>query len=208
MREKEVKSYKWVALKESAPKNAVLYILDPRSKEIELFITDKNGNPKPVKSHINIREYVKLGNNNAIRVEDGQIFVKKYNSDDGFIIVEETADDYKLRLNVDKIELLDNKQNSLETDGTGTKYPTVDAVNEVIQQVRQEIGEAGGDKNFVYDQPTPSSVWVIRHGLGKKVNVTIVDSANTVVIGQVTINDGNMVRIEFNASFTGQAILN
>ena len=105
-------------------------------------------------------------------------------------------------------EKLINKQNDLNPDGTGTKYPTVDAVNEVIQQVRQEIGEAGGDKNFVYDQPTPSSVWVIRHGLGKKVNVTIVDSANTVVIGQVTINDGNMVRIEFNASFTGQAILN
>lgn len=105
-------------------------------------------------------------------------------------------------------EKLINKQNDLNPDGTGTKYPTVDAVNEVIQQVRQEIGEVGGDKNFVYDQPTPSSVWVIRHGLGKKVNVTIVDSANTVVIGQVTINDGNMVRIEFNASFTGQAILN
>ena len=64
------------------------------------------------------------------------------------------------------------------------------------------------DSNYVHDQAQPSSIWTINHPLNKKVSVTITDTAGTVVEGQVTINDGNKVVIEFNFPFSGEAILN
>ena len=68
------------------------------------------------------------------------------------------------------------------------------------------IGEA--DKNYVHDQAVPKSIWTIDHTLNKKVSITITDTAGTVVEGQVTINNGNKVVIEFNFPFSGEAILN
>lgn len=64
------------------------------------------------------------------------------------------------------------------------------------------------DKNYVYDQPTPSKEWDIIHNLNKKPSCTIIDSAGTVIEGKVVINDGVRILIEFNAPFTGSVILN
>lgn len=64
------------------------------------------------------------------------------------------------------------------------------------------------DANYVHDQAQPVNIWTINHPLNKKVSVTITDTAGTVVEGQVTINDGNKVVIEFNFPFSGEAILN
>lgn len=69
-------------------------------------------------------------------------------------------------------------------------------------------GSEDVDANYVHDQAQPASIWTINHFLNKKVSVTITDSAGTVVEGQVTINDGNKVVIEFNFPFSGEAILN
>ena len=64
------------------------------------------------------------------------------------------------------------------------------------------------DKNFTYDQTTPSKEWDILHNLNKKPSVTVTDSADTVVEGNIVINDGVRLLIKFNAPFTGTAILN
>lgn len=64
------------------------------------------------------------------------------------------------------------------------------------------------DKHYIHQQSAPNSLWVIDHPLNKKVSVTIVDTANNVIEGAVSINDGNRVIIEFNAPFSGEALLN
>ncbi|MBQ0148051.1 MAG: hypothetical protein KBS93_06335 [Flavobacteriaceae bacterium] len=69
-------------------------------------------------------------------------------------------------------------------------------------------GNIEGDKNFIYNQTIPSKKWDILHNLNKKPNVTVTDSVDTVVEGRVVINDGVRLSIEFNAAFTGTAILN
>lgn len=208
IRAEEVKSYKWVKLKENPPKNAVLYVLDPITKEVELFVTNKNGLPKPIKSYIDIKDYVKVGADNAIIVDNNRLFVKKYESGDEYIEIENSPTDYKIKLNVDKIELVENKQNNLNPDGTGTKYPTVDAVNQKFEDIEDQISNVSGDKNFVYEQTTPSKIWEYEHGLGKKPSVQVTDSAGTVMMGQITVNDGTRVRIEFNIAFWGYATNN
>lgn len=65
-----------------------------------------------------------------------------------------------------------------------------------------------GDKNFVYNQTVPSSIWNITHNLNKFPSVTIVDSANTEVVGDVIHLNENEVQIIFSASFSGKAIFN
>ena len=64
------------------------------------------------------------------------------------------------------------------------------------------------DKYYVHDQGLSSATWSITHNLAKKPSVTVVDSANTVVIGEVAYVNDNSLTIKFQAGFTGKAYLN
>lgn len=64
------------------------------------------------------------------------------------------------------------------------------------------------DKNFVYSQAVPSSVWVVSHNLNKYASVTVVDSAGTTVYGEVEYNSLNQCTLRFKAPFSGEAFFN
>lgn len=64
------------------------------------------------------------------------------------------------------------------------------------------------DKNFVFDQSTPSATWNIVHNLNKYPSVTVIDSANNMVIGEVHYPSINEVVIIFSGGFSGKAFLN
>ena len=64
------------------------------------------------------------------------------------------------------------------------------------------------DANFVFTQGAASATWVVDHDLAKKPSVTVVDSAGTVVIGQVDYNTDNRCTITFEAAFSGKAFFN
>jgi len=53
-----------------------------------------------------------------------------------------------------------------------------------------------------------SDVWTITHNLGAYPSVTVVDSASTVVIGNVDYTNANILTITFSAAFSGCAFLN
>ena len=61
---------------------------------------------------------------------------------------------------------------------------------------------------FVFSQNQASNRWEIHHELKKYPSVTIVDSAGTVVIGNVQYVDENNVVCTFSAPFSGIAYLN
>jgi hypothetical protein len=65
-----------------------------------------------------------------------------------------------------------------------------------------------GDANFVHTQGVAATQWVVDHNLGKKCSVTVVDSAETVQIGQITYNSVNRVTLDFEAAFSGKAFFN
>lgn len=73
-------------------------------------------------------------------------------------------------------------------------------------EVKELISD--GDKNFVHVQNIPSNTWNITHGLGKFPSVTIIDSANTEVEGDVIHLNENQVQLTFSASFSGKAVFN
>jgi hypothetical protein len=61
---------------------------------------------------------------------------------------------------------------------------------------------------FVFDQQVASSVWVVVHNMGKFPSVSIVDTANDQVEGEVKYNTNNQLTITFTAPFAGKAYLN
>ena len=71
------------------------------------------------------------------------------------------------------------------------------------------VGSGGsGDKTFNFTQAVASKRWEIKHDLGKYPSVTIVDTGDNVVVGQVDYVDENNLICTFNAAFSGKAYLN
>jgi len=64
------------------------------------------------------------------------------------------------------------------------------------------------DKAYTHTQSVSATVWVVTHGLDKYASVTVVDSAGTVVIGQVDYNSLNQITLTFKATFSGKAYFN
>lgn len=79
-----------------------------------------------------------------------------------------------------------------------------DAENRVV--VRSLAG-AGNTRRHVHSQASPQTTWTINHTLGGKPSVTVVDSADTVVIGEVTYISNTQVQVSFTAAFSGYAYL-
>lgn len=62
-------------------------------------------------------------------------------------------------------------------------------------------------KRNIYIQEAASSTWTISHNLGGYPSVTVVDSAGTVVVGEVTYNSSSSVTVAFQSAFSGKAYL-
>jgi len=62
-------------------------------------------------------------------------------------------------------------------------------------------------KRFVFTQGSAASSWAITHTLSGYPSVTVVDSANTVVEGDVQYNSTTQLTITFASAFTGKAYL-
>ena len=66
----------------------------------------------------------------------------------------------------------------------------------------------GGDSSYVYTQASPSATWVINHNMAKFPSVTVVDSANNIVYGEVLYNSNMQVTLTFAGAFSGKAFFN
>lgn len=60
---------------------------------------------------------------------------------------------------------------------------------------------------YTHTQSSPSTTWTITHNLGYHPSVTVVDSAQTVVIGDVTYVSDNQLIVSFSVPFGGKAYL-
>lgn len=78
-----------------------------------------------------------------------------------------------------------------------------DAPNQVIVRT----GAVGNTRRHVHAQATPAESWIITHNLGGKPSVTVVDSADTYVVGEVTYNSTSQVTVAFTTPFSGYAYL-
>ena len=72
----------------------------------------------------------------------------------------------------------------------------------------QKIDDFAGKQAYVHTQSTPSATWVINHNLGRNPSVTVVDSSEKVVFGDITYVTDNQLTVSFSAAFGGKAYLN
>lgn len=89
--------------------------------------------------------------------------------------------------------------------GTGTEHGLLIEINPADLY---QIGVINHNHSFVFEQNTPSSSWVIVHNLNRSPSISIVDSGNSIVGGNITYINQNEVRVDFNSSFAGKAYLN
>ena len=62
--------------------------------------------------------------------------------------------------------------------------------------------------SYKHIQSAALAEWTIYHNLGKFPSVTIVDSVDRVVYGEIDYIDENTVKVSFKAAFSGRAYLN
>ena len=92
--------------------------------------------------------------------------------------------------------------NLISIGGNGVLY-----LNNIYDIVNFTFGSES-DKTFEFTQLSPSTSWNITHNLLKYPSITVIDSANTVVVGEYTYIDNNNVILTFSAGFAGKAYLN
>lgn len=64
------------------------------------------------------------------------------------------------------------------------------------------------DKTYVHTQNVVSDIWTVTHNLNKRPSVTVVDSAESVVEGDIQYVDNNSVVLTFSGAFSGKAYFN
>lgn len=90
--------------------------------------------------------------------------------------------------------------------------PTIEKISK-ISELENDVGyitdgEIPQAATYVHNQITPLEEWIIAHNLGRYPNTTIIDSAGTVVIGEIWYIDENNIQVSFTSGFSGKAYLN
>ena len=91
------------------------------------------------------------------------------------------------------------------TDGTVVPY----SITNGAPGAPGPPGEDGeDDAHYIHDQIMSSSNWSITHNLNKYPSVVVVDSAGSMVVGDITFITPNQITISFTGAFSGKAYLN
>ena len=105
-----------------------------------------------------------------------------------------------------------NQLDSSTVDGSTDVVAIVDTSTNTTKKVSvadlitSNLGAT--DKNYVHNQISSSDSWVVNHNLNKFSSVVVVDSAGTVVTGEIVYNNVNSVTLSFSAPFSGKAYFN
>ena len=87
------------------------------------------------------------------------------------------------------------------TTGTASANITGVAPNQILNLVYPLAAR------YVHTQGTVATTWTINHALGGYPSVTVVDSAKTVVFGEVNYASTSQVVVNFTSAFSGYAYL-
>jgi len=68
-------------------------------------------------------------------------------------------------------------------------------------------GYSGYASGYIFTQGTPSATWSIAHALGKFPGVSMVNTINELIEGDVTYTDSNNIIVQFSTAIDGKAYL-
>jgi hypothetical protein len=85
-----------------------------------------------------------------------------------------------------------------------TFTPTSEITSTTVQAAIEEVR---AKSKYVHTQASAATTWAITHNLKFYPNVSIVDSALSHVMGEVTYVDENSLTVSFTSAFSGKAFL-
>lgn len=68
-------------------------------------------------------------------------------------------------------------------------------------------GDPSGPVSYTHTQYSSSDTWSITHNLGYKPNVTVADSAGTIIEGEISYPTSSTIVLSFSSAFAGTAYL-
>jgi len=96
---------------------------------------------------------------------------------------------------IDRAEFADLAENSNFVDGKDiNNYYNKEQIDSITRK-------------FIYNQPTPSTYWVLYHNLNRYPNIIVTDSAGTTIEGSITYPSLNVAIVSFNLPVSGKASL-
>ena len=93
---------------------------------------------------------------------------------------------------------------SIGTVTTGNA-PAVSISGQAPNQTLDFVIPVGG--TYVHTQNSPATTWTVTHDLDYYPNVTVSDSAGTILEGQIEYPSVNTIVLTFSAAFSGKAYL-
>lgn len=109
------------------------------------------------------------------------------------------------------IESISGLRNELENISS---FPTIPEGNLLVVGSNSKLNDSGccvndiRDKSYIYKQKSASNEWYITHNLNKYPAVSIVDSADSIIVGEVQYIDMNSLIVKFSDPFSGKAYIN
>ena len=98
--------------------------------------------------------------------------------------------------------------NNVTIDESTANQVIVDAESVNLVAVRTgAVPSVATIRRYIHTQAVPSTTWAIVHDLTGKPSVTIVDTSDTHVVGDVTYNSTTSITVAFTAAFAGYAYL-
>lgn len=167
---------------------------------VHLYKDEEINGKKTFKQELN------LTNKNAIRIKNGSYGTIIQNDGTNFSIL--VTDKEDINGNANSLNpFVINFENGLisiitpDDDDDSNHIATTEWVKKQINQIHQ-------NDTFIFEQGVASDTWIINHPLNRFPAVTIVDSANTEVEGDIQYTDKNNILIKFSGPFSGKAFLN
>ena len=109
-----------------------------------------------------------------------------------------------VQFNYATVEYVDDAFASSASAGGISFTPTSEITSTNVQAAIEEVRSLS---RFVHTQASASTTWSITHNMRFFPNVSIVDSAESKVIGEVTYISLNALTVTFSHSFSGKAYL-
>ena len=97
-------------------------------------------------------------------------------------------------------------KSTVDLEASGFKTPTGTANDHLLADGTTTTVE--DDKTYVFSQTTSLSTWSVAHNLNKYPSVIVVDSAKSLVVGEVVYIDANNIELRFSSPFKGEAYFN
>lgn len=113
--------------------------------------------------------------------------------------------------------ILSNIPSSTDTSNWNTAYDNMITAASITGGTTKTLNltqQDGGSvtvsyvDTYVHTQGSAASTWSITHNMNKYPSVTIIDSANNVVEGEIEYISANELEVSFSGGFTGTAYMN